>query len=297
MPFGKWDSFDDCKTDMMGPPNNYDEETAKKVCGKIQSRLEGKELFRILKSKSGRRVIAQYVHVEGLDKQHDIIPLNRTREALEELKNRDPRYQNVMWSHSGYQIGHPLWRFTDEDGDVHKTEVDEYGLWGITEIRNDGFLKADELWDKIMRGEPMGASIAVNPSGKHVVLTKDELIKRKLPNHYLGGRYWDVPLFFIEPWSLTQHPANQYVTAAVVLAKEICEPCVEARAQWYIRKGLFTQEQYTEALERAREFYVNYQKLQEQTIKQTEKLSVAKEVSRDAQFAMLMELEKTKRKS
>lgn len=259
MPFGKWNSFGECQTEMMGAPNNYDEETAKKVCGKLQARLEGKEVFKILKSKSGRRILAQYVHVEGLDKEGDVIPLTRTKEALEDLKTRDPRTHNVMWRHSSYQIGWPLWAFTDEDGNLHKTEVDEYGLWGITEIRNDGYQKADEVWNNILRGEKMGASVGItSPMGKMVplILTKDEIAKRNLRKDWLGARYWDIPLQFIEPWSLTQTPANQYVTNVTVLQKEFCEPCVEARAKWYLDKGL--EKTFPEALAHAREFYVKY---------------------------------------
>jgi len=259
MPFGKWTNFQACLTDMMGAPNNYDEETAKKTCGKLQARLEGKEVFRILKSKSGRRILAQYVHVEGLDLEGDIIPNHRAKEALDDLKGRDPRTHNVMWRHSSYQIGWPLWTFTDEDGNLHKTEVDEYGVWGITEIRNDGYQKADEIWNQILRDKNMGASIGVASPDGHmipIILTKDEIQRRGLRKDWEGARYWDIPLQFIEPWSLTSQPANQYVTNAQILAKDICEPCVKARAKWYIRKGICKT--MTDALARARDFYVRY---------------------------------------
>jgi len=241
---------------MMGPPNNYDEETAEKTCGKLQARLEGKEIFRILKSKGGRRVLAQYVHVEGLDLEGDIVPNSRLKEALEDLKSRDPRFHNVNWRHTSYQIGFPLWSFTDEDGTLHKTEVDEYGLWGLTEIRNDGYQKADEIWNNILRGEPMGASVGVaSPDGRMVpvILTKDEITRRGLRKDWEGAKYWDIPLQFIEPWSLTSTPANQYVTTARILAKDICEPCVKARARWYLKKGVCKD--MTEALARAKKFY------------------------------------------
>lgn len=258
-PFGKWNTFGECKADMMGPPNNYDEETAKATCGKLQARLEGKELFRILKAKGSRRVIAQYVHVEGLDKEGDVIPNHRAKEALEDLKSRDPRTHNIMWRHTSYQIGWPLWTFTDEYGQLHKTEVDEYGLWGITEIRNDGYWKADEVWSHILRGEPMGASVAVaNPTGRMVpiVLTKDEIAKRGLRREWEGANYWDIPLQYIEPWSLTASPANQYVTSAQILAKDICEPCVKARAKWYVERGVCKT--LTEGLARAKHFFMKY---------------------------------------
>lgn len=270
MPFGKWPDFNACKADMMGPPNNYDEEIAKKTCGKLQARLEGKELFRILKSKEGRRVIGQYVHIAELDLQKDIVPMPRIREALENMKTWNPRYQNVPWRHTSYQIGHPLWQFRDADGSVHKTEVDEYGLYGVTEIRNDGYQKADEVWSDILQGKPMGASIGVtSPDGKMIPikLTKDEIAKRGLRKDWEGARYWDIPLQFIEPWSLTDNPANQYVTTATILAKDICEPCVKARAKWYLEKGICKT--LTEALARARVFFEKYN--EKELVKQDEK--------------------------
>ena len=253
MPFGHWTDFNACITDMMGPPNNYSKEVAEKTCGKLQGRLEGKEVFKILKSSTGQRVIEQYVSVEDLDKDSDIIPMHRLKEGLEEIKAWDPRYHSVNWRHTSYKIGHPLWSFTDEDGVVHKTEVDEYGLWGITEIRNDGYKKADEIWNKIVRGEKMGASIGVTPSARPITLTKEVLKERGLNPRWEGAKYWDVPLQFIEPWSLTERPANQYVTAAVVLSKELCDPCIEARAKRYLEKGLEKDED--KARERAVRFF------------------------------------------
>lgn len=257
MPFGKWESFNACIVDMQGPPNNYDEETAKKVCGKLQARLEGKEVFKILKSKSGRRVIAQYVHVEGLDKEGDVIPLNRTKEALEDLKSRDPRTHNIMWRHSSYQIGWPLWTFTDEDGRLHKTEVDEYGLWGITEVRSDGYQKADEVWNRILRGELMGASVGItSPDGKMVpvILTKDEIERRRLRKDWLGARYWDIPLQFIEPWSLTQTPANQYVTNVSILQKEGTPKTDEERAKAHFN---ISDEEWNKLSPEEKQQYIN----------------------------------------
>jgi len=255
-PFGKWPNFQACKTDMMGPPNNYDEETAEKTCGKLQTRLEGKEAFKLLKSVGNRRVIAQYIHVENVDLMKDIIPMRRMKEALEDLKSWDPRYLNVNWRHTSWQIGHPLWSFTDANGTIHKTEIDEYGFWGITEIRNDGYKMADKVWNQILVGEPIGASVAIDFTEDAIKLTKDEVVKRGLPKQWEGANYYDIPLSFIEPWSETPTPANQYVTAAQVLAKEICEPCVKARAKWYLEKGICNN--ITEALARARHFFIRY---------------------------------------
>jgi len=41
-PFGKWDSFNDCVSDMKS--KGYSEESAKRICGSLQARLEGKGL-------------------------------------------------------------------------------------------------------------------------------------------------------------------------------------------------------------------------------------------------------------
>ena len=43
-PFGKWKNFDDCVKDMM-ENQGYSEDTAKKVCGKLQAELEKSEFW------------------------------------------------------------------------------------------------------------------------------------------------------------------------------------------------------------------------------------------------------------
>jgi len=114
----------------------------------------------------------------------------------------------------------------------------------------------------ILDGESMGASIGVMSFGSKalnpITLTKDELLKRGLPESYLNARYYDEPLQFIEPWSLTPAPANQYVTTVTVLSKDICEPCVKARAEWYLQKGICKT--MDEAMGRSRHFFETYNK-------------------------------------
>lgn len=256
MPFGRWENWQACIIEMMQPPNNYSEDIAEATCGKLQARLEGKERFKILKSQGNRRVIAQYVTVENVDKDHDIIPLHRFKDALEEMWQWDPAYLSIHWKHTSYKIGKPLRTFTDESGTVHRTEVDEYGLYGITEIRNDGYKKADEVWGDILAGRPWGASIAVHTHPHRPTLLNAEIVKEKgYPAHWVGQKYWDVPFQFIEPWSETRTPANQYVTAAQILSKSECVPCVEARARWYIDQGLYKHEQWVEAVQHAQEYF------------------------------------------
>jgi esterase/lipase len=38
-PFGKWDSFGDCVSDMKS--KGYSEESAKRICGSLKAKLEG----------------------------------------------------------------------------------------------------------------------------------------------------------------------------------------------------------------------------------------------------------------
>ena len=45
-PFGKWDSFDDCVSDMKS--QGYSEESAKRICGSLQAKLEEKSLDEII---------------------------------------------------------------------------------------------------------------------------------------------------------------------------------------------------------------------------------------------------------
>jgi hypothetical protein len=110
------------------------------------------------------------------------------------------------------------------------------------------------------------ANIGLKPFGEPVYLTKDVIKARGLNPQWEGERYWDVPMQFIEPWSLTKSPANQYVTAAVVLSKDICEPCVEKRAEWYIKKGLYGPDQMEEALAHSKIYFETHRE-EPETIK------------------------------
>jgi len=105
----------------------------------------------------------------------------------------------------------------------------------------------------------------------------------------VGAKYWDVGLQFIEPWSLTASPANQYVTAATILSKDICEPCVEARAKWYLEKGV--ESDMDTALDRARRFYLSLSKSEIEEEQPITSVDLEGDVNADAQDEA--ELEKT----
>ncbi len=67
-PFGPWDSFDDCISDMMGK-QGYDEETAKKVCGALKAKLEGKSMNETLERRAFEltevRAVKDKLRLEG----------------------------------------------------------------------------------------------------------------------------------------------------------------------------------------------------------------------------------------
>ena len=63
MPFGKWADFEACVADIRKQNPDYDEETAKKVCGKLKAELEGKIPWQgTVKPVEGNRVAGQALH-------------------------------------------------------------------------------------------------------------------------------------------------------------------------------------------------------------------------------------------
>ena len=71
---------------------------------------------------------------------------------------KDPAYRNVQLAHSGIQVGEVLPSYTDSDGRVWKSTVDDHGLFVICRIRND-IEKAREVQKQIRTGELRAFSI------------------------------------------------------------------------------------------------------------------------------------------
>jgi len=112
----------------------------------------------ILKSATGNDlVIAGYASVDMVDKQGDRIPVSALKKAFNGFM-ADPAYRNVQLAHSGIQVGEVLSNYTDSEGRVWKSTVDDHGLFVVCKIRND-IEKAREVQKQVRSGELRAFSI------------------------------------------------------------------------------------------------------------------------------------------
>ena len=112
----------------------------------------------ILKADSGNDlVIAGYASVDMVDKQGDRIPVSALKKAFNGFM-ANPSYRNVQLAHSGIQVGEVLPSYTDSDGRVWKSTVDDHGLFVVCRIRDD-IEKAREVQKQVRSGELRAFSI------------------------------------------------------------------------------------------------------------------------------------------
>jgi|TARA_R110000824_G_scaffold3689_5_gene17458 HK97 family phage prohead protease len=112
----------------------------------------------ILKAASGNDlVIAGYASVDMVDKQGDRIPVSALKKAFQGFMD-NAAYRNVQLAHSGIQVGEVLTSYTDQEGRVWKSTVDDHGLFVVCKIRND-IEKAREVQKQVRSGELRAFSI------------------------------------------------------------------------------------------------------------------------------------------
>ena len=113
-------------------------------------------------------VIAGYASVDVVDKQNDKITLGAIKEAADKFMKQD-RYRNVMITHSNVQVGEVVDQYTDSNGKVLKTGVDDTGFFVVIKLRND-IEKAKEVARDIRKGNLRSFSIggqAINKTNKY----------------------------------------------------------------------------------------------------------------------------------
>jgi HK97 family phage prohead protease len=116
----------------------------------------GDEPISILKG-ANDLIVAGYASVEVVDKQGDVI----TKEALKDAFSKfmeNPSYRNVQLAHSNIQIGDVVPNYTDSEGRLWKSEVDDVGMFVVVQLRND-IEKAKEVSAEIRKGALRGFSI------------------------------------------------------------------------------------------------------------------------------------------
>ena len=102
-------------------------------------------------------IVAGYASVELVDKQGDIITRGALKDAFRKFME-DPKYRNVQLAHSNIQVGEVIPNYTDAEGRLWKSEVDDVGMFVVVQLRND-IEKAKEVSAEIRKGGLRGFSI------------------------------------------------------------------------------------------------------------------------------------------
>lgn len=125
--------------------------------------LSNEQLFRhsdepisILKG-ANDLIVAGYASVEVVDKQGDVITKEALKDAFAKFME-NPSYRNVQLAHSNIQVGDVVPNYTDSEGRLWKSEVDDVGMFVVVQLRND-IEKAKEVSAEIRKGALRGFSI------------------------------------------------------------------------------------------------------------------------------------------
>jgi len=124
----------------------------------VQYQIQRRDDETITLLKAGNElVVAGYASVELVDKQGDLI----TKEALKDAFRKfmeNPSYRNVQLAHSNIQVGDVVPNYTDSEGRLWKSEVDDVGMFVVIQLRDD-IEKAKEVAAEIRKGALRGFSI------------------------------------------------------------------------------------------------------------------------------------------
>ena len=102
-------------------------------------------------------IIAGYASVELVDKQGDLITTEALNKAFGKFMG-NPSYRNVQLAHSNIQVGDVIPEYTDSNGRVWKSEVDDTGMFVVIKLRSD-IEKAREVAAEIRKGNLRAFSI------------------------------------------------------------------------------------------------------------------------------------------
>ena len=102
-------------------------------------------------------VIAGYASVEMVDKQGDLITRGALKDAFGNFMKAED-FRNVQLAHSNIQVGSVIPSYTDTDGRVWKSGVDDAGMFVVIQLRDD-IEKAREVANEIRKGALRGFSI------------------------------------------------------------------------------------------------------------------------------------------
>lgn len=102
-------------------------------------------------------VVAGYASVEMVDKQGDLITRGALKDAFDNFMKAEG-FRNVQLAHSNIQVGEVIPNYTDSDGKLWKSGVDDAGMFVVIRLRGD-IEKAREVASEIRKGNMRGFSI------------------------------------------------------------------------------------------------------------------------------------------
>ena len=111
----------------------------------------------VLKGIGDDLIVAGYASVEMVDKQGDLITRGALKNAFEGFMKADG-FRNVQLAHSNIQVGEVIPNYTDSNGRVWKSEVDDTGMFVVIKLRGD-IEKAREVASEIRKGNLRSFSI------------------------------------------------------------------------------------------------------------------------------------------
>tara|TARA_R100000322_G_scaffold163304_1_gene126718 strand:- start:550 stop:1926 length:1377 start_codon:yes stop_codon:yes gene_type:complete len=102
-------------------------------------------------------VVAGYASVELVDKQGDLITRGALKDAFGDFMKAEA-FRNVQLAHSNIQVGEVIPQYTDSEGRVWKSNVDDAGMFVVIRLRDD-IEKAREVANEVRKGNLRGFSI------------------------------------------------------------------------------------------------------------------------------------------
>lgn len=111
----------------------------------------------VLKGFGDDLVVAGYASVEMVDKQGDLITRGALKDAFAGFMKAEG-FRNVQLAHSNIQVGTVIPSYTDSNGRVWKSEVDDTGMFVVIKLRGD-IEKAREVASEIRKGNLRSFSI------------------------------------------------------------------------------------------------------------------------------------------
>jgi HK97 family phage prohead protease len=111
----------------------------------------------VLKAFGDDLIVAGYASVEMVDKQGDLITRSALKEAFGGFMKAEA-FRNVQLAHSNIQVGSVIPTYTDSNGRVWKSEVDDTGMFVVIKLRGD-IEKAREVASEIRKGNLRSFSI------------------------------------------------------------------------------------------------------------------------------------------